>query len=877
MKLIVTIEYRTRWGEELVCCLGDRRIRMMYVSDGIWQGEAARFSPDRVWEYWYEVVKDGKTIRREWKKRRFAYPKFLKSKVLCLRDRWIDRPYDAPFLSSAFTGSILRRGKDTPAVKAAIADVYASDRQANVVFSISAPSIKPDEVLAIAGSSDMLGNWNRIIPMESFLFPEWNVGLYADAPFEYKFLIADADTLEPLFWEDGPNRYFSDLPGEDETVISVEEGADFRGHAWKGAGTAIPVFSLRSEDDFGVGEFYDLKKMVDWAAATGQSVLQLLPINDTTMSGTWEDSYPYNPNSTFALHPQYINLPAAGVKVDEQYKELQAELNALGQIDYERVNKAKIELLRKAYSRTYTYLSRKDEFILFVERNKKWLYPYAMFCVLRDKFGTADFSQWGKIWQTFDKKWIDPLYNQRKKDVEFWYFVQYHLDRQLSEVCDYAHSKGVIFKGDLPIGVSRTSVDAWLYPELFHMDSQAGAPPDAFSEFGQNWGFPTYNWERMAKDGFAWWKARLAKMSEYFDAFRIDHILGFFRIWEIPSDAVHGLLGHFNPAMPYSADELAALGFEVRDGRWVSPLLDDNVLYGIFGDLAEDVKENFIRNGRLIPEYSVQRNVTELLSGDDERTSCLREGLWALIDDVLFVEDPVQKGYYHPRISAHSTYVYRSLDAGRRSAFERLYDDFFYRRHNDFWRESAMMKLPELLDSTGMLACGEDLGMIPACVPEVMDSLRILSLEIQRMPKSVTETFADPANYPYLSVCTTSTHDMNPIRAWWEEDGWLTERFWQEVIGGEGAAPAFCEPWICRRILEQHLMSPAMLTVLPLQDWLSMDGELRFGDPEGERINVPANSRHYWRYRMHITLEELASQDGFNEIVRKMIKDSGRC
>ena len=461
--------------------------------------------------------------------------------------------------------------------------------------------------------------------------------------------------------------------------------------------------------------------------------------------------------------------------------------------------------------------------------------------------------------------------------MEFWYFVQYHLDRQLSEVCDYAHSKGVIFKGDLPIGVSRTSVDAWLYPELFHMDSQAGAPPDAFSEFGQNWGFPTYNWERMAKDGFAWWKARLAKMSEYFDAFRIDHILGFFRIWEIPSDAVHGLLGHFNPAMPYSADELAALGFDVRDGRWVSPLLDDNVLYGIFGDLAEEVKENFIRDGRLIPEYSVQRSASELLSGDDERTSCLREGLLALIDDVLFVEDPVQKGYYHPRISAHSTYVYRSLDAGRRSAFERLYDDFFYRRHNDFWRESAMRKLPELLDSTGMLACGEDLGMIPACVPEVMDSLRILSLEIQRMPKSVTETFANPANYPYLSVCTTSTHDMNPIRAWWEEDGWLTERFWQEVIGGEGAAPAFCEPWICRRILEQHLMSPAMLTVLPLQDWLSMDGELRFGDPAGERINVPANSRHYWRYRMHLTLEELASQDGFNEIVRKMIKDSGRC
>ena len=211
-----------------------------------------------------------------------------------------------------------------------------------------------------------------------------------------------------------------------------------------------------------------------------------------------------------------------------------------------------------------------------------------------------------------------------------------------------------------------------------------------------------------------------------------------------------------------------------------------------------------------------------------------------------------------------------------RSAFGALYEEFFYRRNNEFWREEAMRKLPALLDSTGMLACGEDLGMIPATVPQVMSDLRILSLEIQRMPKGYGQMFADPAWYPYLSVCTTSTHDMNPIRAWWEEDQHITENFYHNVLGGESDAPVTCEPQICHQILQQHLASPAMLTVLPLQDWLSMDAELRRADPHEERINIPANPRHYWRYRMHITVEGLSMAEKFNAELTEMIKGVGR-
>ncbi|MBE6239151.1 MAG: 4-alpha-glucanotransferase [Bacteroidales bacterium] len=799
MKLNLSIEYRTNWGEEIVLCLGGKRYPLSYVAEGIWTGEVARFNPEKASEYTYEVMRDGVTIRKEWKKHILALPADTKVKVVNIYDRWNDRPADSPFYSSAFTDAIFGR----KAAKNA-----AAPKVANVVLQVSVPSLRPNEVLAIAGSGKAMKEWTKVIPFDESNFPVWTLPLNVTEPFSYKILVADRKTLAPIAWEDGENRWFLNVPEKGEMTVEADAQVRFSGRDWKGAGTAIPVFALRTEDDFGVGEFYDLKKMVDWAAATGQSILQLLPINDTTMLHTWEDSYPYNPNSTFALHPQFLHLPAVGVKVDEDYKALQAELNSLAQIDYERVNNLKIELLYQAYGKTFKKLSATARYQEFVEKNGFWLLPYAAFCVLRDQNRTPDFTQW-KGYAKYNKKKIAAFCEENRKDIDFWCFVQYHLDLQLSEVCAYAHSKGVIFKGDLPIGISRTSVDAWLYPELFHMDSQAGAPPDAFSADGQNWGFPTYNWEKMAEDDFAWWKSRLAKMSEYFDAFRIDHILGFFRIWEIPMWTRSGLNGYFNPALPFPAHELQGQGFDVNDFD-------------------------------------------------------------------LFLQDPRQECHYHPKIGARDTHSYRCLDAYRRAAFDRLYDDFFYRRNNEFWKDKAMMKLPALLDSTGMLACGEDLGMIPATVPQVMSDLRILSLEIQRMPKSIHDNFANPAWYPYLSVCTTSTHDMNPIRAWWEEDRQVTEQFWHEMLGGQGDAPYYCEPWICRQILDQHLWSPAMLTVLPLQDWLSMDPALRRQNPNDERINVPANSRHYWRYRMHLTVEKLASSAEFNETLSGMIAASGR-
>ncbi len=865
MKLHFEIEYHTYWGEQLVLQIGSRRIELQCVDGCRWMGCIEGNPDEKRLEYHYLLECEGACLRRERISHQLLLPETSGIEKLVICDRWLDRPSDAPFYSTAFTQGIFARQATNP----------VPQNVGNITLQTSFASLRPDEALAIAGSGRFLQDWQRIIPMDDSHFPEWQVTLPVAESFEYKFLIVNRKTGTLLCWEEGENRRWTAIPAADEHLLDASAVPRIPDRQWRGAGTAIPLFSLRSEKGFGIGEFADLKLLVDWAVATGQKVLQLLPINDTTMARTWEDSYPYNANSSFALHPQFIRLSEVGIVEDEEYCRLREELNRLPALDYERVNRIKEQLLHKAYKTYGAKVAKRQDYRAFVADNARWLMPYAAYSVLRDRFGTADFAQWG-AYAVYDPEKIEILCREEQEAVGYYYYVQYHLHCQLLDARNYAHARGVVLKGDLPIGVSRTSCDAWHSPELFRMDSQAGAPPDAFSAAGQNWGFPTYDWERMAQDDYAWWRARLKKMAAYFDAFRIDHLLGFFRIWEIPLHAVHGLLGHFNPALPYSAEELRACGFDLSEGAYTTPIVDKELLAELFGELADEVQTAYTRDGRLIPEYDTQRKVVSRLAARDPHTERLREGLMTLLDDVLFVEDPVHRGFYHPRIAAQSTFAFQRLDERQRETFNCLHDDFFYRRHNGFWRESAMRKLPALLDATGMLACGEDLGMIPDCVPQTMHDLRILSLEIQRMPKQSFEAFADPAHYPYLSVCATSTHDMSPIRAWWREDRELTRRFWCEVLQQRGEAPLDCEPWICQRIIEQHLASPAMFAILPWQDWLAMDGQLRYRDSERERINIPAVPRHYWRYRMHLTLEQLLEEKSFNAKLGELIAMSGR-
>lgn len=891
MKLIFNINYHTEWGESLFLCgdlpelgSGDARKapEMNLISPDQWQLSLDLGYYPADFNYWFVVKAPEKAWRFEWgEPHRFVAGSGIR--VCSIFDSWQAQPEDKPFYSSAFTEGILRRSHRDMPLKAV---------PGTINIRIKAPMIHPDESLAICGEGDYLGDWNpqKALRLNDAHYPTWEINIPLNKvkiPFEYKFVILNSNS-ECVGWENMQNRVFGIIPeGFDQQIVI--DGTRFvnPNNHWKGAGTAIPVFSIRTEDDFGVGDFIDIKRMVDWCHLTGQNILQILPINDTTMTGTWVDSYPYKANSIFALHPMYLRLEDVGALDDKgrktYFKEQKAELNKLPDVDYEKVNNLKHEYLRDVFTQEFSKLSSTPEYITFVENNNYWLKPYSAWCVLRDIHNTPNHYLWGE-YERYDENKIDAFIAEHKMSCDYYCFLQYHLDKQLREARDYAHSQGVVLKGDIPIGISRFSVDAWTSPELFNMDTSAGAPPDDFSVLGQNWGFPTYNWDRMAQDGFQWWKDRFRKMSDYFDAYRIDHILGFFRIWQIPLNAVHGLLGYFNPALPFSADELRNnYDFWIDTDVQTHPLILDWMLDDFFGPYKDEVREKYLdRIGGdryCLKEYvDTQIKVEEYFANleNSDKNLRIKDALLGIIDDVLFIEDPYQRGHYHPRISAQFTYQYRILSDYAKWNFNRLYNDFFYHRHNDFWYGKAMWKLPPLLDSTSMLACGEDLGMIPDCVPAVMDQLKILSLEIQRMPKNPEHEFGDTWHYPYYSVCTTSTHDMPGIRAWWENNHDVSQKFYNNVLHEGGAAPYFAEPWICEKIVKLHLDSPSMLCVLPLQDWLSTDGDIRRQLPSEEQINEPANPRHYWKYRMHITVENLISLKDFNRKMESDIKNSGR-
>jgi 4-alpha-glucanotransferase len=265
------------------------------------------------------------------------------------------------------------------------------------------------------------------------------------------------------------------------------------------------------------------------------------------------------------------------------------------------------------------------------------------------------------------------------------------------------------------------------------------------------------------------------------------------------------------------------------------------------------------------------------LSVPGESDETIRQGLFDLISSViLFEEEGAERGKYHFRFAMEETPSFRYLDWNLQQQLKELYIDYFFRRQESLWMKEAMHKLPELKASTNMLICGEDLGMVPHSVPEVMKQLGILSLEIQRMPKALNREFFHPNDAPYLSVVTPSTHDMSTIRGWWKEDPEKTRRFYNHELGQWGEAPRFAEPWICKAIILQHLYSPAMWSIFQLQDMISMSETLRSENPDSERINIPANPRHYWRYRMHFTLEHLLKEKEFNNELRAYIHASGR-
>ena len=893
MNLKFNINYRTRFGEELVLNIinGDTeaRYRMMTADGERWTFKlnlpAQKHQSTLV--YYYEVERGGQKIRCEWTTiRHMLELTAVHGASYTVFDRWSDIPEDSYLYSSAFTNCV--RGREPQPIQ-------QSSFWATVRLVVRAPQLRSEDSLAVIGKGDALGNWDasKAIPMTEHQFNEWVVDIdtskFTDRKLEFKFIAVNTKNQSASLWETGYNRTI-ELPliEQKEVIVYNLDQAFFPLYNVRLAGTLVPVFSLRSEGSFGVGDFGDLKSMINLVYATGQRVLQILPVNDTTTTHSWQDSYPYSCISIFAIHPQYVDLrqlPAlTNAKQRNDFEALREQLNALPQIDYEQVNTAKIKYLRLLFAQEGSKVLSSKGFKQFMLQAGSWLVPYAQYCVLRDKYGTACFSQWPdhNTWNEADRDKLLRIRSQEYHEASFWYYVQYILHNQLLEAHQYARKKHVILKGDIPIGVSRYGCDVWTEPRYFNLNGQAGAPPDDFSVNGQNWGFPTYNWDAMLKDGCQWWIRRFQNMAQYFDAYRIDHVLGFFRIWEIPVNAVHGLLGQFQPSLGMTREEIESYGLSFLEHQFCDPFIANWVLDRIFHERADEVKTKYLDYDhddiwKLKPAYDTQRKIEKAFDGvTDEHELHLRDGLYSLVSDVLFVRDHKDNSKFHPRISAQFNFTYEALYDNDKAAFNRLYNDYFYRRNNQFWYDEAMKKLPVLVQATRMLVCAEDLGMVPDCVSWVMNELRVLSLEIQSMPKDPHVRFGHLNINPYRSVCTFSTHDMPTLRQWWDEDISRTQDYFNTMLYHEGPAPHPLPGWLARDIVSRQLASPSMLCVLSIQDWLAMDERIRLKDADAERINIPANPHYYWRYRMHVSIEKLMNDASFTENVRDLVKQSGR-
>ena len=792
--------------------------------------------------------------------------------------------------------------------------------------------------LCVTGGNKALGNWQakQVVWMDRVRPGHWQLELdipISGFPITYKYAIGvRGSSTTDLILEPGENRLLvapiagggsvsSRLPSAAAAPLLPKpvhhyafDGYLRRQERWRAAGIALPVFSIRNKGGF-CGQFSDLPALGAWCKSCGFSLLQLLPVCDTSVKKNWRDSYPYSSLCVFALHPMYLDVSDLmtangyehGVTENDNMNECMNEKNTgnksinisntnvghVADVDYEATMAHKLGAARQAFDECGEETLRSKEYEAFRRSNAHWLLHYAVFCFLRDFFRTAEHWKWG-VYAKPTAEMIEHLTHPDREwyqTIRFHCYLQFKLHQQLYAASRALKKMGVVLKGDLPIGVDKCSVDTWQHPKLFRMHTNTGAPPDYFDPKGQNWGFPTYNWEAMAEDDYAWWRQRLAHMSQYFQAYRIDHILGFFRIWELPGTGKTGILGRYRPSLGYTRAELERQGLWDID-RLADPFITDELLHELLDDpeVEHEVKMRFLEPSpgnryRFKDRYNSESAMFSLkcrpglpdaTALDTERT---RAALILLSQNVCLIkdqDDPHNK--FYPRFNLVDTASFQYLhDEHWKNILRSMHDESFFGSRSDYmWREQALQTLPMMQGASDMLVCGEDLGFIPPCVHPIMEELGIVGLRIQRMPSEEGEEFGDPESYGYMTVASPSSHDTTNFRAWYLEDEDRRDRYCAQFGLPAGDAPGQCSPDTVRAVVRQHLNSPSMLAIFSIQDIIGMSRTLPQRDPDQETINVPSNPEHYWRYRMHVSVADLVGDQELTSALRALIQGSGR-
>lgn len=653
----------------------------------------------------------------------------------------------------------------------------------------------------------------------------------------------------------------------------------------KKTGVAVPLGALYTANCAPIGDFLSLAELVPWCVKSGLNCVQLLPVNDT---GT--QSSPYSALSAFALHPIYIrieSLPEYKMLYDadegfrKTYDDYVRDNPYKGRYDYARINNAKTQLLRALFASTDVYKTKKADKALssFIRKNP-WIAEYAVYKNLKWKHLQATWKSWPKEDTALNEEAIKKAWNGAKDKTEhlFYAWCQMRAAEQFAEAADAVRAAGIVLKGDMPILMNEDSCDAWAHPDIFKQSLRAGSPVDGENPTGQNWGFPTYNWKYLKSTDYAWWIARLKTAAQYYGAYRLDHVLGFFRIWAVPERDTTAVLGHADPFKAITKKDLAELGFDDGRIRWLcEPHISTGVVQDITWnqDAAHKVLEkmcNRLGNEEMWlfkPAIKGDKDIYALdlhEVADDNAARRIKDALASKWRDRCLVE--AEKNKFAPLWTYTASTAWKSLNEGEKQKLGALFTKV-KEAEEALWKKQASEILGALTSSVKMTPCGEDLGANLECLPSVMAACGILSLRVVRWCRDWSapgQPYLPFANYPILSVATTSVHDSPTIREWWQQDKAAAMAFvTSHNADFEGKKADECmsfTPEIARMILTATASAKSIWCIHPLQDWLYMRGDCYLPDAADERVNVPGKvSAFNWTYRMPMSVETLLGDD----------------
>jgi len=628
----------------------------------------------------------------------------------------------------------------------------------------------------------------------------------------------------------------------------------------KATGVAVPLSSLRSGSSIGIGEFADLALLGQWCKASGLDLIQLLPINDTG----YEPS-PYSALSAYAFHPVYLRLSdlAGYPLIHKQAQALRAKLGEVARVKHQEVWGAKQALLRQVFGQADFSLESAEAWL--VERS--WGRAYAVFSALRERYQRAGWQSWPEHRNPTASD-IEELWKDLGAQAVFHVWLQVECERQLGSAVAELKTLGVSLKGDIPILLNEDSADVWAHPEFFDLGLRAGSPPDAMNPDGQNWGFPVYNWANLEKDDYKWWKQRLKHAAKFYQAYRIDHVLGFFRIWATPAANSNAQLGLYQPTPLLTTAQLGQLGFDAARIVWLSePHVFGLEIRERLGQEAPLVVEKALTQipGEDLYRFSAvitgEKDLQSLAVSDNAHSNLVH---WFRNRTLLRLDDTTFTATAH----YYSTRAYDSLGNEERWNFERLVHESSDQVQKA-WEDQGRRLLSLMKTTTEMLVCAEDLGTIPACVPGVLGELGILGLRIVRWARDWNlpgQPYIPVSLYPELSVCTPSVHDTSTLRQWWEE-----ERNHQGFLQALGLGPqddAAFSPALAKKLLAGLLTTRSRLCVLHLPDLLALDDRFLATDPALERVNTPGTvDEANWSYRMRPLLEEIIAAKDFSQVL----------